>query len=967
MQVRLGSCVWEVLCITIFAILAGYQIFLPPVTGLANNSDFVYVLGKLTICPADHDAQDKIYLVTDYFVDPVQCTWDTGLTTVEVPLVMVAQQLSRPFTGDQNFDLRALAAVHLLILVCAFGILLSVTRRAGRAVRFGIPVLFILIFSDVAYTAYLNSVYLDAPAMVLLLAASAIGVAACLNHRRWRVSISYLLLTTALVFAKSQHAILGLAFAAVAITLAFRPATRIFRIQWAAIGVLLIASTGTMLSRTPDHYKLFALYNVIFSRLAPHNLMPESVLQQVGLGDEDRKLVGGHAYLPDAPVYNDEWAANFLRRTSFAKLISYYIHNPEVAVREMDIDLHRDAPVLRPKNMANFRQKDGYPPGAMATRFSFWSNLRSRVLTVFPYHVPLLFLAPWFLWIASWKWRTLRFRVLPLALALSAGGVVEFAMSALTDALDNSRHLFLFQVLTEIMILFMAGAILKSLGTRPHITLPRLHLRYPALEIRSRVRALRFSVWEISCFMVFLILIGYQVFVPPVTGLADNSEFQRVLGPWSICSDHQPQQNSSLVTDYRVDPDCQYDPGVTTIERPMVGVGLWMSRLLMGEGKFDLRYLAALHLAVLLMGFAVMLSLTRRARPLLRWGIPILFILIFSDIAYTGYLNSAYLDAPAFVFLVLVVAIAAVACFNCQSWLVLLAYVIAVLCLVFAKAQHAVLGSIFAVLAVVFAFRSTTRVRRIQWIASTVLLIGSVVTMISLTPAHDQLFALYSLIFSRLVPNSETPVATLRDLGLSGSDLEYMKTDAYTPGVPIYTALWAEDFLRRTSFADVFVYYLQNPGVPLREMHHELYVAAPVMRPPDIPNYRAQDHPLRTMATRFSFWSNLRSGAIRIFPYHLLLIYVAPWAVAIAAWRMRNGRFRWRLLPLGLVLSAAGILAFPMATLTDALGNERHLFLFHVITELLLVMIAAAVLDLLRTRQLQDRRSGEVLAEQATP
>ena len=30
----------------VFAILVAYQIFLPPVTGLANNSDFVYVLGK---------------------------------------------------------------------------------------------------------------------------------------------------------------------------------------------------------------------------------------------------------------------------------------------------------------------------------------------------------------------------------------------------------------------------------------------------------------------------------------------------------------------------------------------------------------------------------------------------------------------------------------------------------------------------------------------------------------------------------------------------------------------------------------------------------------------------------------------------------------------------------------------------------------------------------------------------------
>src|ERR1700683_3769139 len=97
----------------LFAVLVGYQVFVPPVTGLANNSDFVYVLGKLQICPADREKQDKVYLVTDYFVDPVSCTWESGLTTIEYPLVVAATYLSQPFTGEKNFDLRALAALHL--------------------------------------------------------------------------------------------------------------------------------------------------------------------------------------------------------------------------------------------------------------------------------------------------------------------------------------------------------------------------------------------------------------------------------------------------------------------------------------------------------------------------------------------------------------------------------------------------------------------------------------------------------------------------------------------------------------------------------------------------------------------------------------------------------------------------------------------------------------------------------------
>ena len=71
---------------------------------------------------------------------------------------------------------------------------------------------------------------------------------------------------------------------------------------------------------------------------------------------------------------------------------------------------------------ANFRQKDGYPPGTMATRFSLWSNLRSGALWVFPYHVLLFYLAPWAVKLAGWKWRWLRWLVLPVATGALGGG-----------------------------------------------------------------------------------------------------------------------------------------------------------------------------------------------------------------------------------------------------------------------------------------------------------------------------------------------------------------------------------------------------------------------------------------------------------------------------------------------------------------------------------------------------------------
>ena len=189
---------------------------------------------------------------------------------------------------------------------------------------------------------------------------------------------AYLMCGVALVFAKSQHAILGLAFAAVAVVLACRPARRMrphgmgrrSRCCWR--GRLF-----TMLSLTPPHYKLFALYNVIFSRLAPHSEQPWEVLREVGLGDQDLKYVDSHAYIPSAPVYNDKWSKEFLQRTSFGKLIWFYVRNPDVAFIEMDRDLTTRRRSCGPRTWRISVRRTAIRRRTLATRFSLWSNLRS--------------------------------------------------------------------------------------------------------------------------------------------------------------------------------------------------------------------------------------------------------------------------------------------------------------------------------------------------------------------------------------------------------------------------------------------------------------------------------------------------------------------------------------------------------------------------------------------------------------
>ncbi len=111
--------------------------------------------------------------------------------------------------------------------------------------------------------------------------------------------------------------------------------------------------------------------------------------------------------------------------------------------------------------MANYRQMDGFAPHSRATRFSLWSTLQGRLNGDYPHHLLVLYALPLLaaIWHAIRRFRP-RAHLLPLALTLSAAGVLEFLVCVLADAVDTNRHLFLFQIISDSLILVVvAGAL----------------------------------------------------------------------------------------------------------------------------------------------------------------------------------------------------------------------------------------------------------------------------------------------------------------------------------------------------------------------------------------------------------------------------------------------------------------------------------------------------------------------------
>src|SRR5713101_4254173 len=89
--------------------ILGYQLFLPPVVGLANNGDFGKILGIFHLGAPRED---------EYGYAPLKYTFNrkyyyqSGFYSSETLLVAPAVALHKLFARERTFDLRLIGAIH---------------------------------------------------------------------------------------------------------------------------------------------------------------------------------------------------------------------------------------------------------------------------------------------------------------------------------------------------------------------------------------------------------------------------------------------------------------------------------------------------------------------------------------------------------------------------------------------------------------------------------------------------------------------------------------------------------------------------------------------------------------------------------------------------------------------------------------------------------------------------------------
>jgi len=154
-------------------------------------------------------------------------------------------------------------------------------------------------------------------------------------------------------------------------------------------------------------------------------------------------------------------------------------------------------------------------------------------------------------------------------------------------------------------------------------------------------------------------ILAFQILVPPAIGLADNGDFAKITGRFNLYPAVDELRDSAFrYINLRYDflSDSHIDTGFRSPETLLIRAALLLNRVVSRAGVFDLRAMGVVHAALFLLALALLTDLLGAERAGLRLALLALAVFVFCDVAFSAYYNSFYLDAGAFVFLMLAVA-----------------------------------------------------------------------------------------------------------------------------------------------------------------------------------------------------------------------------------------------------------------------------------------------------------------------
>jgi hypothetical protein len=438
------------------------------------------------------------------------------------------------------------------------------------------------------------------------------------------------------------------------------------------------------------------------------------------------------------------------------------------------------------------------------------------------------------------------------------------------------------------------------------------------------------------------IALTLQLLIPPIVGLANEGDFERVMGYAGfqyLTQERSEKFYEHIVTRFAIISPGWYSSGYLTSEIPLAYSARLASELIRPRRLFDIRILGAVHSVILMLAIWILLRACRCLHPLAQGLLAALLFVVYTDVGYAAAFNSFFAQTASFLFLLLTVAVSVEG--NRRGALegsLLIPFFLSAALFVSSKPQEAIHGPLLALWGLwLSGFRPARGWRQPAiWFALGLCLFA--LWYYRQTPkAGIRNVGLFHTVFHELLQNSPDPQRDIDELGLDRDMARYIGMHAYMPQAPMTDPTFQARFFDRFGYGKVVAFYLRHPARLLDRLRR----AAPAafrLRPKYLGNFeKTTGVPPRTKATRFALWSDLRAKLESRAVLWLLLFFGGNLAAVAIAWVRASCQTRIFLAGILVCLLLAS-LEFVVCALADSLDDlGRHLFVFDALFDLVLI------------------------------
>ena len=361
--------------LALFAIVIGYQLFVEPLLGIADNGDFPRLLQPARLVEQTIEYNDRYfhYFNSRYSIAP----WQGGLPAYKSSSILfadLARVLNVAFVDDAVFDVRVLAAVYLLCFLAGIHLILVSSRSLSSRWRMALAAGLLVMFTDPAYTAYFNSFYSEPTVLVCLVLM--VGCSLLLvtgQTSSWMALAGYVLAAAVLITAKPMFVACALVVAPHGLYLSRLTAvkSRSWLSGGLACGLLLLAAW--YYTQTPERLRASTHYIAVFSVLLRQSSAPERDGRELGLKPEWIRYAGTGPYSASSPALDSAFHAEFIGRVNTLTVPKFFLRHPG-HFHKVVSDVARKVSVTKLAYAGYYEKKTGKPP--LTKPPAPWSDVR---------------------------------------------------------------------------------------------------------------------------------------------------------------------------------------------------------------------------------------------------------------------------------------------------------------------------------------------------------------------------------------------------------------------------------------------------------------------------------------------------------------------------------------------------------------------------------------------------------------